>query len=91
MDEIFELNKHEVLGDKLTTSPEFLTLKVLSKENYEIKRKIEISFILKNHKRRIYLKQPISIYKISEEKLFSFGTNKFRYKISRIGKYYKNF
>ena len=76
LDEIFELNKDEVLGYKLSSSPEMLTFKVLSKDNYEIKRKNEIPFILRNHKRRIHLKQPIIIHKISEEKLVSFGANK---------------
>jgi hypothetical protein len=76
LDEIFELNKDEVLGYKLSSSPEMLTFKVLSKDNYELKRKNEIPFLLKNRNRRIYLKQPISMYKLSEEKLISFGSNK---------------
>jgi hypothetical protein len=76
LDEIFEINNDEVLGYKMTSSPESLTFKVLSKDNYETKRKNVIPFLLKNKQRRIYLKQPISIYKISEEKLISFGSNR---------------
>jgi len=74
LDEIFELNNNEVLGYKLSCSPELLTFKVLSKDNYELKRKNDIPFLLKNGKKRIYLTQPIS--KLSEDKLISFGTNR---------------
>jgi hypothetical protein len=76
LDEIFEINKDEVLGYKLSSSPEFLTFKVLSNDNYKLIRKNEIPFILKDKKRRIYLSQPIIIYKLSEDKLISFGSNK---------------
>jgi len=74
LDEIFELNNNEVLGYKLSCSPELLIFKVLSKDNYEIKRKNDIPFLLKNGKKRIYLTQPMS--KLSEDKLISFGANR---------------
>lgn len=74
LDEIFELNEDEVLGYKITCSPESLTFKVLSKDNYKLKRNNKINFACSiTSKKRIYLTKPI--FKLSDDKLISFGAN----------------